>query len=428
MNGWRPRLMALCRDVIARLDPGSATAAALRSRFPDPQRVRLLVIALGKAARPMAEVVAAAGPWRSLRGLVVPPAPETGRVAPFETIAGGHPLPTEASLRAGARALELARGARPDETVLFLVSGGSSALCELPADPAVTLPGLRALYAALIGSGADITTMNVVRRACSATKGGRLLLAATAAHARVTIAVSDVPDGALAALGSGPTVPDPDGPGACRAVLDRTGLWQALPEALRARFAAGGATPGPGPGHEIWGRSEITVALAPVHAEHWLAWHLRRLGAIVHVDTTVDDLPCPIAAARLLAHLHRLRRRHPGRPVAVAAVGELSVRLPADHGVGGRNQHFVLHLARAIRGMPIVALSAGTDGIDGNSPAAGAVVDGTTVARARARGLDLGDHLARCDAFPLLHTLGDTVVTGATGTNVRDLRCLLWTA
>jgi len=425
VNGWRQRLQALFRAVVADLDPRAATAAALRGRFPDPAAVRLLAIAFGKAARPMAEAVVAAGPWASLRGLVVPPAPDAAELPPFAVIPGGHPLPDAGSLAAGARALDLARGAGPDEMVLFLVSGGGSALLEQPADPAVPLAELRALYAALVGCGADIRAVNTVRRACSAVKGGRLLLAAAAARARVSIAVSDVPLEAAGTLASGPTEPDPGTAGECRAVLDHFALWPAVPPALRARLERGDLPPGPGPSHPVWARSEFTVALDPRHALHQLVQRARRLGLRVVAEPGVDDLPYGLAAARLLARLDRLRRRRAGRAVAIAAVGELSVRLPPAPGQGGRNQQFALHCARAIRGLPIAVLSAGTDGIDGNSPAAGAVADGTTWARARRLGLDPSAHLHRCDAFPLFAALGDAVVTGPTGTNVRDLRLVV---
>jgi hydroxypyruvate reductase len=151
-------------------------------------------------------------------------------------------------------------------------------------------------------------------------------------------------------------------------------------------------------------------------------------GAVEYVDVDEleqDDLGWQRAGELLLHRLERMHRRWPGRSVAVISGGELSVPLPANPGMGGRNQQFALACARRIRGRPITVLSCGTDGVDGNSPAAGALVDGNTMARARRLGFDVHDHLRRCDAFPLLHALGDTVVTGPTGTNVRDLRLLV---
>ncbi|MFM1871855.1 MAG: hypothetical protein RL398_1277, partial [Planctomycetota bacterium] len=153
---------------------------------------------------------------------------------------------------------------------------------------------------------------------------------------------------------------------------------------------------------------------------------LRAAGIHVEVVHDVDDLPYREAAERLLRRLLRLHRRRPGRSVAVVTSGEVAVPLPANPGIGGRNLQFALHLARRIRGLPITALSCGTDGVDGVAPAAGAVVDGHTAARARRAGFATGDHLRGCDAFAPLDAIGDTVVTGPTGTNVRDLRILVW--
>jgi hydroxypyruvate reductase len=390
----------------------------------------LLVIAIGKAARPMADGLVELLPGARLRGLVVPPGPDDGPLPPFEVIAGGHPLPTTGSVAAATRALELARSARPEELVVFLVSGGGSAMFELPADPAVTLEELRTLYRALGGSGAPITAVNTVRRHLSAVKGGRLALAAAGAHRLVTMAISDVPhvtwdQDCCSALASGPTVPDDSTLEDCRAVLDHFALWSAVPAPLRIRLANGDLPPPLRLPDELLQRAVICLLLSERNARALMMRRLRTAGILAVEDTRTDDMPHRAAAAMLLRRLDRLRRRHPGRRVAVATSGELSVPLPDDPGTGGRNQQFALHCARLIRGRPITVLSCGTDGVDGNSPAAGAVVDGTTTARAKALGFDVRDTLARCDAFPLLQALGDTVITGPTGTNVRDLRVLV---
>jgi hydroxypyruvate reductase len=161
------------------------------------------------------------------------------------------------------------------------------------------------------------------------------------------------------------------------------------------------------------------------HARIELRRHAEAAGLFVVEDQSVDDWPYERAAAHLLDHLDRLHRSHPGRAVAILTGGELSVPLPGSPGTGGRNQQFALACALEITGRPVAVLSGGTDGVDGNSTAAGAVVDGTTVSRAKALGFSVHDHLRRFDAFPLLHALGDAVITGPTGTNVRDLRLLV---
>jgi glycerate 2-kinase len=189
----------------------------------------------------------------------------------------------------------------------------------------------------------------------------------------------------------------------------------ALRDLLRAAPAPAPAVASAGSILVSWNEGALADARAALEA----------CGIHAVVDASTDDWPYERAADHLLRRLDRLRRRWPGRSVAVIAGGELSVPLPSNPGIGGRNQQFALACARRIRGRPITVLSCGTDGIDGNSAAAGAVVDGHTMARARARGLDVHAALRRCDAHPLLAALGATVVTGPSGTNVRDLRLLV---
>lgn len=424
----------LLRELFARtlteLDPRRAMAPVLaRYRDRAARGERFLVLAYGKAARAMASAVVEQLAGARLRGLVVPPEPDDLPLPPFEVIAGGHPLPTEGSLRAGARALELARSVEPDETVLFLASGGGSAMLESPLVDGVTLDELRTFHRALVGSGADILEMNRLRQRVSAVKGGRLAQAAMRANAHATLTVNDVHSYLPSWVASGPSTFDgSEDRGGSVALLDKLALWDAVPRALVGPLRAGAlprglqrGEPRP-PHHEGYvadGRLAVTSCSRRARSSGLDA-------AILDVDLSgTDNLACAAAAAHLLARLERLHRRRHGRRVAVVAGGELSVPLPHDPGTGGRNQQFVLACARRIRGRPITVMSAGTDGVDGNSPAAGALADGHTMARARRLGLDAHDALRRCDAFPLLHALGDTIVTGPTGTNVRDLRVLV---
>ena len=421
----KERLRQLFAAVLRDLDVGRAMRDAVAATFVGAQAKRpKLVLALGKAARPMTEALLATLSDCPLRGLVVTPAPDIAPLGPFERIAGGHPLPDDGSLRAGARALELAHAVHADEDVLFLISGGGSSLCEAPLDPRVGIDAVRTLYQALVGSGAPIVAINTVRRHLSALKGGRLAHAAAAAHRRVTFCIADVPfDAPTGTIASGPTEAETTTTTDCVAVLDRHALWHAVPDALRGRLRAQNL-PAVVTMADLC-NSEFCVVQDPRWPLRSARRHARTADWLVVVDDTTDDWPYERAADRLLRRLDRLRRRHPGRPVALVAGGELSVPLPENPGQGGRNQQFALACARRIRGRPITVLSCGTDGIDGNSPAAGAIVDGATMARARAAGLDVHDALRRCDAFPLLHALGDAVVTGPTGTNLRDLRVLL---
>jgi hydroxypyruvate reductase len=414
--------------------------AAMRNSWLVPTDDRTLLIAFGKAARPMASTAVELLGSDRVRGLVVPPEPDAAPLPPLEVIPGGHPLPTAGSLRAAARALELCRSVAADEDVLFLVSGGGSSMLELPADPRVTLDELRRFYAALVGSGAGIFQINTVRKHMSAVKGGKLAIAARAARFQNTMEICDVPAGA--AVASGPSYPDGSTLAHCQAILTHYRLLDAVPPALRERLARGDLPPNLSLKNELGLRVQITSVLNNGNAQEHARQRLLRAGIecaidgwddtwhdatdyISHFDSSLDELPIAATADRLFAQLRAARAQHPGRPVAVIAGGELSVPLPPQHGIGGRNQQFALACALAIEGQPIAVLSAGTDGIDGNSPAAGAVVDGTTVARARALGLDPVAALANFDAYPLFAALGDAVVTGPTGTNVRDLRLLV---
>ncbi len=423
-------LRRLFAATIRELDAAKALAPVLaRYRERASSGGRFLVLAYGKAARAMANAVVAQLNGAQLRGLVVTPEPDGAPLPPFEVIAGGHPLPTEGSLRAGKRALELARSATPEETVLFLASGGGSAMLEWPIDDAVTLAEMQALHRALVGSGAGIVWINLVRRHLSAVKGGRLAFAAAAAHEHVTLAINDVPAAGATDVASGPSIPVAARFEACRWLLDHDALWPAVPERLREPLRAGSL---PAVSPDDYRTASFATDVGNNHeARRLLARAARAAGlAIVHdvnahASPYSEEPPWQSASQWFVAHLDRLRRRWPGRAVAVISGGEVSVPLPPNPGTGGRNQQFVLACARLIRGRPITVLSCGTDGIDGNSPAAGAVADGTTMARARARGLDVHRALARCDAFPLLHALGDTVITGPTGTNVRDVRILV---
>ncbi len=385
----------------------------------------LLVIAFGKAARRMAGELPKILPETPMRGLVVPPEQDAAPLPPFEVIAGGHPLPTAGSLHAGRRALALARSARPDETVLFLISGGGSAMLEAPADDAVTLHELRALNQGLIASGAKIEDINTVRRHLSALKGGRLGLAAAAAKWRRTMVISDVPKDATPAIASGPTVQEHSTLDDCREILDSYSLWPLVPTVLQQRMQRGDLPPPMPPMHAVARASDMILLLNEHHARAAATTAATGHGWIVDSECDVDDWPYEKAAEHLLQRLEELHQAHPRKRVAVVTTGELSVTLPSSPGIGGRNVQFALHCATRIEGQKITVLSCGTDGIDGNSPVAGAITDGNTVARARGLGLDVNQHLARCDAFPLLDALDDCLKPGPTGTNVRDIRVLV---
>lgn len=421
----RTELRTMFDQVLASLEVRASLADAVEEYLAGDER--LLVIAFGKAAGRMGAALVDLLPGRSMRGLVVPPTAEADHTfGTLEVIAGGHPLPTPGSMRAANRALELARSAEPDEVVVFLVSGGGSAMLEAPADPTVSVAELQTLNQAMLGCGANIDEINTIRRHLSAVKGGRLAVAAAAARRQVTLAISDVPlSSPPTSLASGPTVSDHSTLADCRDMLARYGIESAVPAALRTRLANGDLPPPLAPDDALLQRCTFAVLLDERTVRAAAATAATACGYIVDAKADVDNLPFDAAADELLARLEALHQQHPGQRVAVVTTGEVTVRLPSCPGTGGRNSQFALQCAKRIANQPIAVLSCGTDGIDGNAPSAGGTVDGTTVARTTALGLDVEDHLTRCDAHSLLAALGDDVSPGPTGTNVRDVRVLL---
>jgi glycerate 2-kinase len=384
----------------------------------------IVAIAFGKAALAMArglhEILT---PEFPPDGILVAPAPPSSALSGWKTFVGGHPLPTAESFAAGEAILE--RLARCDDKTLvfFLISGGGSSLVEQPLDPGVTLADFQQLHSALVSCGAPIEEINVVRKHLSATKGGRL--ATAAAHSmKITFAISDVPDGHESALASGPTVADPTTVDDTERIVRKHGLLAKLPDSLRGMIERRGLRETPKGGDAAFARARFEILLREhdlMHAAHHCC---EAEGFTCLVDTETDSWPLEKAAEHLLAQLEILKKENPRRRVAIFAGGEVSSPVTGD-GVGGRNSAFVLACVPKIAGKKIAVLSAGTDGVDGNSPAAGAVADGESLARARATGMDAGDFLRRCDAHGFFARLGDAVVTGPTGNNLRDLRILL---
>jgi hydroxypyruvate reductase len=320
--------------------------------------------------------------------------------------------------------LELLAGTNARTLIFFLLSGGGSALVEQPLDPAIDLGDLQDLNGLLVTCGASIGEINAVRKHLSAVKGGRLAVAAGGAR-KVTLAITDVPEGQESALASGPTLPDPTTvPDVC-SVVARYGLLTNLPARIRMQFEHPETIPEtPKPGNPAFRDAAFEILLGRHDLTHPAHRAAEAAGFFSVCDNSTDNWPVEAAADFLLNFLAALKRENPSRPVAVVANGEVSSPVRGD-GVGGRNSAFVLQCVRAIAGQRIAVLSVGTDGIDGSSPAAGAIADGESLARAQALGLDPDDYFRRSDSYTFFHTLGDAVETGPTGNNLRDLRVLL---
>lgn len=386
---------------------------------------QIWVISFGKAAwatvRALLEVLGEA--YRPRRGVVVSNVPPPVVLEGFVAYQAGHPYPDGGSLAAAETILETVKAADEKTLIFFLISGGGSALVEKPLEESVTLEEMKALHRVLVGCGASIDEINALRKHLSAIKGGRLAEAAAKAH-KITFLLSDVPEGKLATVASGPTLPDPTTLETCAEVVARYRLREKFPPAIRRLFQEKKLKETPKAGAEAFKRSQtflVSSSRDVLHAAHRVAG---AHGFLAECDMTCDDWELPRAAQCLLKRMEEMQRENPGQPVCLISGGEILCPVTGD-GQGGRNQAFVLHLVEKIAGREVAILSAGTDGVDGNSPAAGAVADGECLAQAREKGMEPQEYFRRCDSFHFFDALGDTILTGPQQNNLRDLRLLL---
>jgi hydroxypyruvate reductase len=381
---------------------------------------RVQVIAIGKAAHTMAEaLVAQTG--AGLEGIVASSVAPIHQLHGFRYFHGGHPMPNADSLRAADAILKSLNAQTAASLVIFLLSGGGSSIVEKPIDDEVSLDDLIATYKALVHSGAPIAEINAIRKHLSAVKGGRLAQAAYPAQ-QVSVLVSDVPDATPDALASGVSMPDSTSVNDCYALIEKHNLLPAFPVTVRELFQRHALDETPKSDDPAFVRARWWPVLSNQTAIEEAGAAATIHGYAVEVDNTCDDWDYARAADYLLKRVRELRQRV--SKVCLISGGEVTVKV-TNGGTGGRNQQFALACAEKIAAENITVLSAGTDGIDGNSPAAGAVVDGTTIERAKQRGFDPAAALAEFNAYPVFEALGDAIVIGPTGNNLRDLRILL---
>ena len=393
---------------------------------PLDQVDRVLLVAVGKAAVPMYQ--AAAEVLRDIPRLSVIVAPDStlpalpDRDSSATFLPGAHPTPTLDSLRAADAILELLAGTTDRTAVLFLISGGASAMVERPLSPDIHLDDLAAFSRVLVGSGMGITDMNTLRKHLSAVKGGRLAVVASAARMQCTLLVSDVPAASPDAIASGPSLPDRTTVSHAQRLF--RGLKQAahLPDSVTAWFEHPALPETPKPGDVAFAHAHWEVILSSEHLAEAAARAAEAAGFHAVIDNTPDDWEYR-AAGRYL--LDRAAAVGPGS--CLISVGEVNVAIPTQHGEGGRNQQFALWCAAELARRETLAtvLSAGSDGVDGHSFAAGAVCDESTVERAAAHGMHADVTLNDFHSAPLLREVGDAIVTGPTGNNLRDLRLVL---
>jgi glycerate 2-kinase len=390
---------------------------------------RVCVVSVGKAAAAMLNALLARlrlPDLCELQGVLIAAERPVNLPATIQFFPGGHPVPNGASFAGALAALALLHAPdaiTPDATLcIFLISGGASAMMELPLDEAISLDDTVSFHRALVYSGASIVEMNCVRKHFSAVKGGRLALAAGAAQT-LSLLVSDVPPAHLDALGSGPTVGDPTTIAECRAILARYGLMERFPAPVRRFFESVELPETPKPGDL---NARICKLVDSDEMAEAARGHAERLGFYAVIDNACDDWSYEAAADYLLKRLHELRREH--SRVCLISAGEVTVRVDAAgaNARGGRNQHFAVYMATQLcdEDGPVAVLSAGSDGVDGNSDAAGAIVDEHTI-NCEATPASALRALAEFDSSSWLSARGATVVTGATGHNLRDLRILL---
>jgi len=412
-----PALARVLAAALAAVDPTAAIERKLEvlptglrigtDVLPLAPEAGVWCVAVGKAAGVMATALVRRIPATRLRGGVIV-TKHAVEGLPLRVVLGAHPVPDARSEAAGQAVLELLARVGRDDVVVVALSGGASSLMVAPA-PGLALDDLRTLGRALLECGAPIEDVNTVRKALDSLKGGGLQRAA--APARVaTLVLSDVVDAPLHVVGSGPTLPDPGGRAAARAVLERYGITAS--PAIQQHLARDDEPPAAAvttdPVVEL--ASNATAVDAAIAAARAEGWQIRREPSLRGEARE---------AGRALATT--LRALRPAVPTLVVAGGETTVTM-RGHGHGGRNQTLALAAMLELSGAAGATLvTLATDGEDGPTDAAGAVVDGDSLARARALGLEPVAHLDDDDAYPVFDALGDLLRIGPTGTNVCDL-------
>jgi len=380
----------------------------------DPEK-RIYVVGIGKAASAMAEALNETLSDRIAKGLITSQLPSI-LPAHWQIFSSGHPLPNAESLNAAHATFQLLDKANSEGAlVIFAVSGGGSAMIEWPANDAISLEDLQQANRILVTCGATIAEINVVRRAFSAVKGGKLAQRAMEADI-VTLLISDTNHGDEASVASGPTLAPPSSVQTAEEIVAKyqldgklpTTILQALHESRRASKTQFSRAP-----YYVLAESQTAIDAAVSRAQ---SHRFRVISA-----KEISEQPIAEGCERLIQRLTQ-----ESGPVCLISGGEFSCPVRGD-GRGGRNLETVLRCAMGIadNAEHTVVLSAGTDGIDGNSRAAGAIADETTLRRARGFGLDASEFLARSDSFGFFEKLDDAIITGPTGTNVRDLRVIL---
>jgi glycerate 2-kinase len=390
---------------------------------------KVYVISIGKAAGLMAAGLHEVLGDRITGGLIAGPLVDqqtmSGAGNRWRTFAGGHPLPNAESLAAAAEAFRLLKRANEERAlVIFLISGGGSAMIEWPRIEAITLDDLREANRVLVGSGASIAEINTIRRGFSAVKGGGLAAAAPDTN-QLTLIVSDTNRGDEVSVASGPSLTPAQDGFSMADVMNAYDLRSRLPQSIVEAVESFEAIE---PQHSAGVRAHY-VLLDNQTALDAAAKKASEMGYGVGIAGDIVEQPIEEGCRQLMSRLSELLKER-GSPVCLLSGGEFSCRVRGN-GVGGRNLETVLRCTMDLSSLSnppwkhFVVLSAGTDGVDGNSAAAGAISDENSMMQAKTQGLDVQNFLKESDSFRFFQLLDSTITTGITGTNVRDLRILL---
>lgn len=406
---------------------GRLVAGKLKLRLADFDRI--FVLAAGKASADMTRSIEEILGERVAEGLAVTKhGARACRLQRIRLVEAAHPIPDETSLAVAVRIRELLAGLHARDLLVVAISGGASALLTAPATP-VTLADKQKTTGLLLRAGASIFELNAVRKHLSTLKGGRL--AALAYPATVlTLLLSDVIGDPVDVIGSGPTAPDPSTFSDAIAALDKYALLPQVPPRVRQYLDAGlrGLNPEtPKPGDPLFRNVHHVLAGSNHLALQAASAAARKLGyRTLLLSSSMQGEAREVAQVHVQILREAISSGNPVRPPAcILSGGETTVTVRGS-GTGGRNQEFALAAAISLAGLPnAIVLSAGTDGTDGPTDAAGAIASGTTVARAARLGVDARKHLLENNSYRFFHALGDLIRTGPTGTNVMDIHLLL---
>jgi glycerate-2-kinase len=422
----RSDILEMIKSAIEAVDPYKVVKRALKisgdqleiqeKKFDLNAYKNIYLIGFGKASLPMAK--AASELLNISDGIVITPKLDLKLVGNIKVRCGSHPIPTQANLNATEEAIEIAKKAKPNDLLIVLISGGGSALLSKPRIP---LEDLRLTTELLLKSGCPITELNIVRKHLSWVKGGQL--AKLAKSTLISLIISDIIDDPMDGIASGPTYPDSTTFKDAKAALERYALWRKVPFSVQKIINNGIAGKSPEtPKQSNWQWNQIHNYII---ANNWLACSIasQKAKQIGYGPVLLSSRISGEAREEGKKIVYQAESYKRGK-LALIGGGETTVKVKGK-GKGGRNQEIVLGAVEAIKNKPMVIASFGTDGIDGDTEAAGAIADGDTYKRAIESKLDPKDYLERNDSYTFFKEMDDLLITGPTHTNVMDIQILL---